>query len=266
MTCNIEPTPENRICEFRASYALNSFMTGSVKFVDCECMDGDCSDDPQSNAPCCEQFCRPVCVGIDSSLETDCITGQALSELQDCYDDPPKWLNGLMVSHGYSVQESISTLGVVPYSDYLQNKPINTQNFCGSSLGEVIPIVLQYYGGLSPDVFCIDDGNGGFNFDDQCTIKGPIEGNNTLVELAKLAQAGCASLFTQVGGKLTIEPWKDYNSPTEFEIPCEYICKAEKAEFIVNRTTGIRMRGASIASQDCGDNSLTNNENGPGPH
>lgn len=253
MICNIEPTPNDRVCEFSSNFALNSFSAGRVKFVDCSCIDG----------PGCDEPCLPFCLQVDSELLTDCLPDQ-IQELQECHENPPKFLNGLLRSFGYSYQDSTSSFGVAPYSEFLQNKPIQSESFENQPLRLVISRILRIYGGLSPDVYNIDDLFDPDNTNFDCQIQGPVTGNSILAELAKLAQAGCASLFTQVDGRLTIESWKDHNSPVEFEIPCEYIISAEKAEFDPNRIAAIRMRGAQVPSGEC-NNSLTNNENGPGP-
>ena len=79
-------------------------------------------------------------------------------------------------------------------------------------------------------------------------------------ELRLLAQAGGSDLFVQVGGKLTIERWKDNTDATELIIPDEMVISAKRADLKTSTITIIEARGASISKLDCGEQILSSNQ------
>ena len=250
MTC--QPTafgdPQLRIESFTAQYVLNGAYNASIMLADIAC-----EDDPG-----CLDICKPVQLSIDSTLEGAGCGGENISsEVLSCFDESPIWVNGLMRSYGRSNSDATTSISVSSYFEYLNAKPINTQQFYGSNLSFVLDTIFRYYTGTPSALTCVN------SFQD-IRIKGPVEGNSTMSELAQLAQAGCANLFVQVGGCLTIERWKDHLSPTEFVIPPDLTFSAEPAQYKRSNTTVIRSRGASISKKDCGTTPISNNSAGPG--
>jgi hypothetical protein len=237
--------PTDRLLSFNARYVLNGPFGASAEFVDYTCKDGGT----------CGEICSPMSITIDSTFEVQNCDDVGLSSvLQECYGQSPVWINGLQRT--YSRVDNITKIGFSSYFEYLESKPIVTQAFQGLYLSDVFDTIFTYYAGVSPDLVCLE------SFDD-VPILGPIENNNTYQELAALAQAGRAHLFVQVGGCLTVESWKDHNSPVELVIPDDFIIRSEKADYKYPNTTVIRARGASLPQIDCGEKALTNSEGLP---
>lgn len=245
MTCPQLGTPQNRIQSLSARYALSGDYSGIISFSDADCTD----------VVPCTGFCVPVSAGIDATLVNG---ADELSELvSDCYEFSPNWISGLMRSIEVSNAEFSTAYDVASYYEYLKEKALSTQQFLGAPLSVVIPTVLQFYAGVPNALVDI------VSYTDNA-IKGPVEGNNLWEELRLLAQAGCADLFVQVGGKLTIEGWKDHNSPVELTIPSGIVISAEKVKLEGPGTTVIRAKGASLSGYAQGEKVLSNNEQGPG--
>jgi hypothetical protein len=251
MPCNQTPcTLENRITDFSARYILNGPYSGSVTLADC-----DCSDDPG-----CSEICRPIEVSIDSTTDVVCCEGTSNNVetfINQCYQTDPNWISGLLRSFSRDLNNVSVSASVSSYFEYLRSKPVNTQQFINTQLSVVLDTIFTYYTGTPAGFVCIDSFTDTF-------IRGPVEGNDSLAELALLAQAGKANLFVQVGGCLTIDEWKDHNSPVDLVIPPELIINATPAEYRYPNTTVIRVRGAAISKLQCGEQTLTNNSFGPG--
>lgn len=248
MSCPSGNTPLERIYAFSARYVVNGEYSASIELLDADCLD---------SAPC-SGFCVPVTAGINTNLVRGTQTSDEIpTAVKNCYNVSPDWINGLMNSYGRSNAEFNSVYDVASYFEYLKNKAISTQQFPAAALSAVLPTVINIYAGVPNSLLDI------VSYDNNL-IKGPVEGNNLWDELQLLAQAGCADLFVQVGGKLTIEKWKDHNSSVELVIPDSVIISAEKAKFTPPNTTAIRVRGASITGFTSGTRTLSNNEQGPG--
>jgi len=248
MSCPSGNTPIERIYAFSARYVLNGDYTATVELLDADCLD---------SAPC-TGFCQPVQAGINTALIRGANTSSLIpTSVKNCYNTSPNWINGLMNSYARSESDFSSVYDVTSYFEYLKNKAISTQQLPGVLLSTVLPTVIGVYAGVPNSLLDIVSYDNNF-------IKGPIEGNNLWDELQSLAQAGCADLFVQVGGKLTIEKWKDHTSPVELVIPDSVMISAEKAKYTPPNTTAIRAKGASITGFTAGTRTLSNNEQGPG--
>ena len=251
MVYPIPETIENAIESFEASYTLNGPFSGRITFADC-----NCDLDPQ-----CLPLCQPICAGINvEDISVNCCDDTEIPQsFFDCYEENQQvdWVKGLLSSYGNQVLEGKTTFSVSSFFRNLFSKPINTQQFCGSLLSQVLPLATQIFAGIPANLICIN------SFEDT-KIKGPIEGNDTFAELQLLAQAGCANLFVQVGGCLTIEKWKDNTDPTEIVIPPELVIDANPAEYNTSLTSVIRARGAQVSTLNCGSQTLSQNRLGRG--
>lgn len=244
--CPQTQIPSNRIYALSARYVLNGDYAATVEASDVQEL-----DDPQ-----CGNTCRAVYAGINSELES-AGTGPFSAQLESCYNSNPNWVAGLINSYKRNVKEATTTVEVTSFFEYLKTRSLATQQFPGVPLSIVLNNLFSFYTGVPSsliDIVSIDNN----------PIKGPVMGNNMWDELRLLAQAGCADLFVQVGGKLTIEKWKDHTSPVERIIPCEMLISAEPAPYRHANTTLIRARGATLTLYTQGEQPLTNNSLGPG--
>lgn len=236
-----EPTPLNRLKSFSARYTLDGPFTADAVFLDPECVDD----------PLCSDICTPIQIGVDIENAQIVNCGDEVPEtVLECFDNPPLWVNGLLRSYGRDNKNGLTRVSIDSYFEYLRNKPINTQQFDGTDLNAVFPIVSTYFNGTPPSL--ID-----YSSFRNVKIKGPVEGNDSYAELQKLAQAGQAHLFVQVGGVLTVERWKDDRDPTEITIPEALVVSAEPTDYKNANTTMIRARGSSVSSLTCGEKTLT---------
>ena len=239
MSCPSPTTPECRLISFNVRYSLNQLMSGSLTFSDTTCLDDpDCSD-----------INRPVTATVETTLDS---SGN-LAAINTCYSETPVWLNGLMRSYSRSNADGTTTVDVSSFFEYLNSKPILTQQFKGYWLSEVLDTIFRYYAGVPMALYSTIDFK-------ETRVLGPVQGN-IFTELQTLAQAGQASIYTQVGGKLEMGLWKDDASPIEFDIPEEAVISAEPAQYRYPTTTMINLKGASISKFDCGEKDLKNDEN-----
>lgn len=250
MVCPITiPTDAERLISFCSNFTINGPYSGSVVLADCAC----------ELDPGCEEICTPVEIGIDNlGFEVNCCDtddAEDLEYLTACYAEDPLWLAGLLRTYGRDVDAGTVTSNVSSYFDYLQTKPINTQQFNGTDLATVLNTLFTYYTGTPSNLYCLE------SFEN-VKIKGPVEGNSSYAELYALAQAGCANLFVQVGGCLTVELWKDHDDPTEFVIPGALLISARPSEYRFPNTSVIRARGASLPKVECGTEILSNDIEG----
>ena len=235
MTCPNETLSlSDLVVSFTARYTLNGQMTGSVQIANPDCdFVSDCD------------VCQPVSLDIDSSTVINC---GCESVDPDCFEVSPIWLHGVVNSYqesGFFEDVPCLSGSVVSYADYLDSKPINTQMFPYEDLNVVLGELATTYLGLPLSLIDFRPVPGS-------KVSGPIQGNSSLAELALLAEAGCSHLFTQVGGVLTIEPWKGLDDPVEVVIPSDLICYSEKAPVNPGRVSVVRARGVGVSKTDCG--------------
>jgi len=250
------PTDQQNLIGFDASYVLNGNYSANVNFANSQ-------NEYEVN---CNGLCRPIEISLSEGVEfseccTDIIDSEGAwidSDLEACFaGDPTKWIYGVVTEY----EEKTPIVGVDTvrgtvraFSDYLNHKPIHTQQFYGSNLSTVLPAVLSKYSGIPSALYSLD-------YVDNKII-GPIKGNSTLAEIQLLAQAGYANMFIQVGGQLTIEQWKDHNSAVELVIPSEMILNVQRASFSPQRPALVRARGGQIPDYGCGEVAFTNSKTG----
>lgn len=244
--CPQTQIPGNRIYALSARYVLNGDYAATVEASDIQELDN----------PECGNICRGIYAGIDTDLDSPG-TGDFAAQITECYNSNPDWVAGLINSYRRDVKDATTVVDVNSFFEFLKTKSLATQQFPGFPLNIVFDNIFRYYAGVPSNLIDI------VSYDNN-PIKGPVVGNNLWDELRLLAQAGCADLFVQVGGKLTIEKWKDHTSPVEKIIPCEMLISAEPAAYKHANTTLIRARGATLTLFNQGEQPLTNNELGPG--
>lgn len=201
MSCEIVKNTDknNRLISFSSQFSSNGEYSSSLVFADPYRQDKDT----------CGELCDPVTIGISSTatissciddINTDPEMVVDVENLNKALTDaePMNWVSGLIRGFGRSLSSGNSSYSVTSYYEYLQSKPISTQNFYQTPLSTILDTIFRYYSGTPADLISIS------NVSDTL-IKGPVEGNDTLAELKLLAQAGLSNLFVQVGGKLTIE-------------------------------------------------------------
>lgn len=243
MTCVSEPLSQSdMLISFAARYTLTGQLTGSLRLANPDC----------TFVVTCE-VCQPVALSLEGVTSGVCGPCGDLSG-DTCFTENPNWLAGLVVGYQEAdLFDDVPTIvgNVVSYHDYLKNKPINTEQFKDVDLSIVLSDIASTYAGLRLGLLDFNIPVGFTN------ILGPVSGNSTLDELKKLAQAGYANLFTQVGGKLTIEQWKDHTSPVDYVIPSELLTSAEKSPVSPGRVTMVKCRGAGVSKYDCGKQVFT---------
>lgn len=271
MTCDPNYNLDHRLISFQSSHILNGEYSASV-FL----MDPTRLDDPTNVAEgeSCGSGISPIQVTIDvtegSTPETPMVYGNATDanendNLEDCLTDglvPPNWVFGLKQSYDKSITDGTATIEVNSFFEHLKGKAISTQQFRGEYVKNVFDVLFAYYLGVPSHLFNIVGYSG--NVWDNDTILGPIEGADTYAELQALCTAVGANIFVQTDGKLTIEKWKDENTPVEYVIPERMTIEAEPAGYAKGRTTVIRARGASLGMMDCGDQVISNNDDTDG--
>lgn len=258
MSCSLplNTSKENRLISFSSNFVVNGNYSSSLVFAD------PFREDEDS----CGELCDPVTVTIDSTMSLNYCLDTLDDDLEMAVDienlnksltsDGEKWVSGLIRGFGRSLSSSQTTYPVESYYEYLHSKPISTEAFTNLQLSSVMDTVFRYYSGTPADLITLSEITNTF-------IKGPVEGNDTLAELKLLAQAGYANLFVQVGGNLTIEGWKDQNSPVKIKIPAQALISAEPSQMKRANTTFIRARGGSVSKLEAGERVLSNNEEIP---
>ncbi len=245
-----------RLISFTSQFSLNGEYSSSLVFADPFRQDTDS----------CGELCDPVEVKMFS-------TNEFSTCMQDVQDDPEmvvdlenlgmamvgeskNWVSGLIRGFGRSLSSGNSSYDVRSYYEYLTSKPISTQNFYQVSLSQILDTIFRYYSGTPSDLISLS----GIS---NTLIKGPVQGNDTMAELKLLAQAGLSNLFVQVGGKLTIEGWKDQHSVIDLKIPAQAIISAEPSQLSRSNTTFIRSRGGSVSKLEAGERVLSQKEDVP---
>tara|TARA_R110002167_G_scaffold89203_1_gene240642 strand:- start:14893 stop:17004 length:2112 start_codon:yes stop_codon:yes gene_type:complete len=274
MDCSFpkDTSKQNRLTGFSSSFTLNGAYSSTLTFADPYRQDGqscgqDC--DPGVTSEACRELCDPVTVSLSSTISTNyCLADittdpegeEDLVNISKAFAAPPssQWVAGLIRGYGRSISSAQTTYPVESYFEYLHSKPIGTQNFFNTPLSLILDTIFRYYSGTPSNLISLSSIS-------NTMIKGPVEGNDILAELQLLAQAGLSNLFVQVGGKLTIEGWKDHNSITELKIPAQAIISAEPAQLSRANTTFIRARGGSVSKIQAGERVLSNKEDNPSP-
>lgn len=235
--CEISlPSDSQALLRFSATYVLNGSFTATVDLANNQCQ----------YFVTCDGLCRPVTIILDTSMLYPCCE-EVPAGYAACFATAPttKWVNGVMTT-STEKSEPVSELSVSVSSffTHLGSKAVATQQFNYELLSNVLPILAEYYAGIPGSLytFAITD----------TRIRGPVEGTSLMEELRLLAQAGRAHLFVQVGGDLTMAPWKDHTSGIDLTITREWIISAERAEKGPTRTSLIRFRGAELTKYDCG--------------
>ena len=273
MTCTPNYDLDHRVISFTSEHVLNGEYSASVLL-----MDPTRLDDPTNVAE--EQPCgsglSPIKINIDvvSSPPPETPLAYGLegtvgdnTSLETCMIDTPttipNWVYGIKQSYDKSIENGTASISVTSFYEHLKGKAISTQQFKGAYIETVFDTIFSYYLGI-PNflVNVVDYGvSGVWEFD---TILGPIEGADTYAELQALCTAVGANLFVQTDGRLTIEKWKDDQSPVEYAILPRMTISAEPAGYEKGKTTIIRVRGASLGMLDCGDLVMSNNDDTDG--
>jgi len=238
-------TLTDKLISFNAKYTLNGEFSGTILFANANC-------DLQSGCA----VCSPIQVTVDSShteICADCLD----EDLTACLEAvSPNWINGLVTSYqqaGYVNAVPTMSGTVVSYANYLKTKPINTEMFAHEDLANAISDIAVIYAGIPAPLIDINVVPGAFFF------QGPVQGNSTWDEFQRLAQAGYCHVFTQVGGVLTFDPWKDETSAVDYILPKELLISVEKAPVANNETSVITLRGSAYSKFDCGNQVFTDN-------
>ena len=273
MTCPENTNLDHRIISFNSEHVLNGDYSASVLLSDTYRL-----DDPTNVAEGqpCGTGVSPIKVAVEIENQTDPISPQAYGEdvagedadLTNCLAEaepptPPAWVYGLKYSYDLNIDEGTANISVRSFFEHMKGRAVSTQQFRGTDIKTVFDVLFQYYLGIPQFLFNIVDYST-LGVWDEDTILGPIEGADTYAELQALCTAVGANLFVQTDGRLTIEKWKDHNSPVEYAIPSRLIISADPSGYERGRTTVVRARGAALGMMDCGDQVLTNNDDTDG--
>jgi hypothetical protein len=88
----------------------------------------------------------------------------------------------------------------------------------------------------------------------------PIYGQTAWSELELLAEVCGCHLFVQVGGLLTLSPWKDDNSSVDLVLPPELIASIDVVRTVERGPTRLFIKGKWTSMFGCGPALLTNSE------
>lgn len=272
MTCPENTNLDHRIISFNSEHVLNGDYSASVLVSDTYRL-----DDPTNVAEGqpCGTGVAPIKVVVELENQTLPTSPMAYGEevigedadLISCLQEgeaptPPAWVYGLKYSYDLDIEQGTASMNVRSFFEHMKGRAVSTQQFRGTSIKSVFDVLFAYYLGVPSFLFNIV----GYNttvWDDD-TILGPIEGADTYAELQALCTAVGANLFVQTDGRLTIEKWKDHNSPVEYAIPSRMIVSADPSGYERGRTTVVRARGAALGMMDCGEQVLTNNDDTDG--
>ena len=259
MPCDpVGSTPTSRIKSINSNYVLNGTYSSTLELFYDDCLtDLSVASLFGTGGGGCIELAHPMSASLPTSVDYFSSDGTAISpDVEACFDESPEWVSGLLLS--LSNDNFLAKFNVVSYFEWLRTKSIETQTFNEVGVRTALNTALTFYSqvnlGLVDISSAVDN-----------PIKGPIRGADTMAELQQLAAAGFSNLFIQVGGNLTIERWKDHESPIELVIPEDFIHDAFPVLFSNPNTTVIRVTGASVSSLNCGDQVLSSSNGNPGP-
>lgn len=172
----------------------------------------------------------------------------------DCLSGSTSWVDGVIhsVDDGRGISENSLQLSIKSAFAHLAKKGIATIKHDGAS-PETVMDQLADWGGI-PSSRQDNTGIG------SGSISSVISGSNLLTEMRKVAQAGQADLFTQVGGVLTSDAWKDNTSAINFTIPSEMIKSTKLTRSNATGPSRILVRGGFISRYDEGEKVLTGSD------
>jgi hypothetical protein len=243
MPCNPAETDPldftHNLTSFSASYSMYSDYSASVNLEN----------------PICEYYINTSesCVPVEARIDAVAVglTDQInKTSLDACYEQSPKWVNGLVTSFGES-QDLTSDkvdLSIGSFFDRLNKKPIVTYRFA-SGLQSTMNQLLTYFAGIPSDLYDVDLND---NF-----VFASIDGGSIMDAIKLVAQAGQSTAFVQVGGILEIAPWKDHTSPADLILPPGLVGPLSKRAGNLIPALSVLARGAEVDTWGCGQKTVT---------
>lgn len=177
-------------------------------------------------------------LGLSDAIKPD--------KLEDCYNESPKWIAGLMTSFGenQSGESSEVDVSISSYFNRLSSKPITSYRFTSNSLA-ALNQVLTYFAGVPANLYSINVKTN--------PIWGSFDGGSVMDAIKLLAQLCESAAYVQVGGVLEIQRWKDHNSEIEIYIPNQMIGPVTKRANDLIPKLAVRATGASFSVDGCGE-------------
>ena len=228
-------------------------LTGLLtSFESTHSMYGDYSASATFENPSCDlsinsigASCIPVygTIGAIATGLTDVLTEE---QLQDCYEQNPRWIAGLVTSFG-ETQDTVSDKVDIQISSYfhrLASKPITSYHF-SSDTENALEQLITYFAGIPEELYSyVVTPN---------PILGSLSSGSVMDAIKTVAQASFSSAYIQVGGILEVTQWKDHNSTVELTIPSQLIGPMSKRANNLVPHLAILSRGASIDTAGCGE-------------
>jgi hypothetical protein len=224
-------TLQTDIKSWNASYAMRGSFEGTVVLTN--------EDGTYTTS---DLRWTPFVVSLQSA-----VGGSIGIEDTSCFAGTVDWINGIVQSVDDSEQlsERSVTLKVRSYFAQLAKKPIETY-YIVTNTTDAINATLQIFGAIPAsfiDLTEMTTNNYFFSV---------ISGNNLLDELTKVCQVAESDVFVQVGGKMTVIPWKDNRSSVEITIPDVAVISAELTRNDDPLPSRIVGRGRFVSYYRCG--------------
>lgn len=212
-------TFENNLISFGIQSSINGGYSGTFQFTNDLCL-----YDAET------MLWRPIIMNLTSDATgVNCPAGP--------WEGTRTVLNGLVTQADPKGVKANNTarVEVRSYAYRLAKRTVNTFNMCIDAI-TAMQVTLNTY--LSYPLGLLDIEGMTPN-----KVTGPIRGGNAIDELKRIAQIGCAHLYVDLNGLLTVSPWKDHNSQTEYVIPSDMIVEACSLRSLAPGPTKIVVRG-----------------------
>lgn len=128
------------------------------------------------------------------------------------------------------------TLNLASFASTLKGRTINTHKY-NDSIGTVILDVVGIYAAFPLALFSLSVGNA-VNFN------ALVQGSDLYEEIKKMSRAAFSDLFTQIGGIVTVEPFKFASAAVDYVIPDEAIISVENSRVAEKSPTRYMVSGA----------------------
>ncbi len=221
------PLVSTDLVSWDASYALSGGFSGSAEFTNQNLQYG------------VDLLWTVVSISLNTTVTSDLVDSSM-------FEGDILWFRGVVhsVDDGCGDASKEFKINVASFYSTLVNKAINT-HFYDTTAGTALLDVLQVYCGIPVGIISIVAGAAP-------PVRAIVQGANVWEECLKLSQCCHSDLFIQVGGILTVAPWKDHNSSVDLVLPVEAVFRVTRVRSSEKGPSRIRVRGRAASRYDCG--------------
>lgn len=232
MTLSSSLTLNEDFSNVKAHYSLDGSFSASVEFANVSRVYGATD--------------RWAVLQIDVTATVESSAGMADAA---SFGGTTRWINGVVTSpvEIYELTKTAFPAALGSFFCTLARKSLNTHTYAGA-YGTVIADILLNYCGIPGALYSVT-GSNVFPF------RGVVTGTNASAEIEKLAEAAYCEFFTQVGGILTVEPWKGSASSVDYVIPAQAVIKVTKKRSTERGPTRLTVKGRYTGDHGCGPKS-----------